>query len=50
MYAFLSSDELPSFNETWKGSAREHLPGWNQGFDMIHNGDIGKSKLHFYFT
>lgn len=37
----LNQDELPGFNEAWKGSAREHLPGWNQGFDMIDNGDIG---------
>ncbi|KAJ0968615.1 hypothetical protein J5N97_025532 [Dioscorea zingiberensis] len=36
----LNQDELPNFNEAWNGSAREHLRGWNQGFDMIDNGDI----------
>ncbi|KAJ0968614.1 hypothetical protein J5N97_025531 [Dioscorea zingiberensis] len=36
----LNQDELPNFNEAWNRSAREHLPGWNQGFDIIDNGDI----------
>lgn len=35
----LNEDELPGFNEAWKGSARQHFPGWNPGFDMLDNGN-----------
>ncbi|ONK80478.1 uncharacterized protein A4U43_C01F18140 [Asparagus officinalis] len=33
----LHEDELVGFDETWKGKARQHLPGWNQGYDMLDN-------------
>lgn len=36
----LNEDELPGFSETWKGKARQHLPGWNQGYDMLDDGNI----------
>lgn len=34
-------DELPVFEEAWKGSARKHLPGWDEGFSM--HGSSGKN-------
>ncbi|XP_077245134.1 glycine-rich protein isoform X2 [Tasmannia lanceolata] len=34
----LNEDELPVFEEAWKGNARKYLPDWNQGFDMPGNG------------
>jgi hypothetical protein len=39
-------DELPKFEETWRGNARERLPEWNP--DMIHGG-IG-SKFPIFFA
>ncbi|KAG6478837.1 myeloid leukemia factor 1-like [Zingiber officinale] len=33
----LNEDEIPIFEETWKGNARRHLPGWNQGHDLLRN-------------
>lgn len=33
----LNEDELTGFNEVWKGKARQHLPGWNQGHDILDN-------------
>lgn len=36
-------DELAGFEETWKGSARKHLPGgWNQGVNSFNNGHAGR--------
>lgn len=35
---FLYTDELPGFEESWKGNAGQHLPGWNQNAG-ISNGD-----------
>ena len=34
---FWISDELSGFEEAWKGNARKHLPGWNEGLNM-HDG------------
>ena len=34
----LNEDELPGFEESWKGNAGQHLPGWNQNAG-ISNGD-----------
>lgn len=25
-----SSDELPCFEEVWRGNAKKHLPGWSE--------------------
>ncbi|THU63228.1 hypothetical protein C4D60_Mb01t13520 [Musa balbisiana] len=33
----LNEDELPVFEETWKGKAKQHLPGWNRGLDLPGN-------------
>lgn len=30
----LSADELGSFEESWKGKAKKHLPGWDEGLNM----------------
>ena len=38
----LVTDELAGFDETWKGKARQQLPGWNQGYDMLGNSNTGK--------
>ncbi|XP_031125708.1 uncharacterized protein LOC116028055 [Ipomoea triloba] len=35
----LNEDELPSFEEDWKGKAKMHLPSWSQGLNA--NGAIG---------
>lgn len=38
----LDQDELAGFEETWKGKAQKHLPGWS---DAIHgHGDIGSGS------
>jgi len=34
---FYLSDELSVFEDTWRGSARKHLPGWSEGFNA-HDG------------
>ncbi|CAA6656234.1 unnamed protein product [Spirodela intermedia] len=34
----LNEDELAGFAEAWKGSAKRHLPGWDQSLDMLHDG------------
>ncbi|KAI3918258.1 hypothetical protein MKX01_041578 [Papaver californicum] len=35
----LDEDELPVFEETWNGSVRKHLPGYEEGFNMqAYNG------------
>ncbi|XP_052208914.1 uncharacterized protein LOC127812538 isoform X2 [Diospyros lotus] len=33
----LNIDELSVFEDTWRGSARKHLPGWSEGFN-VHDG------------
>ncbi|CAA3018875.1 Hypothetical predicted protein [Olea europaea subsp. europaea] len=33
----LAEDELPGFEQAWKGNVDGHLPGWNTGFDS-HSG------------
>ncbi|XP_077235514.1 uncharacterized protein LOC143877386 isoform X2 [Tasmannia lanceolata] len=38
----LNKDDLAGFEEAWKGKARKHLPGSNQGFDML--GNVGGSS------
>ena len=38
----LLTDELAGFDETWKGKARQHLPGWSQGYDMLGNSNTSK--------
>ncbi|KAG5539777.1 hypothetical protein RHGRI_020106 [Rhododendron griersonianum] len=30
----LNEEELSGFEEVWKGSARKHLPGWSEGFNL----------------
>ncbi|XAR70407.1 hypothetical protein NMG60_11027251 [Bertholletia excelsa] len=30
----LNENELSSFEEAWKGNARKHLPGWDEGFNV----------------
>ncbi|XP_068650069.1 uncharacterized protein [Aristolochia californica] len=37
----LNEDELDRFEETWRGNAQKHLPGWDQGFDMNRNMGVG---------
>ncbi|XP_068635134.1 uncharacterized protein [Aristolochia californica] len=34
----LNEDELTGFEQSWRGNARKHLPGWDQGF---YNMDVG---------
>ncbi|CAL9189502.1 unnamed protein product [Musa hybrid cultivar] len=34
----LNEDEMPVFEETWKGKAKQHLPGWNPRLDLPGNG------------
>ena len=38
----LLTDELAGFDETWNGKARQHLPGWNQGYDMLGSSNTSK--------
>ncbi|OIT27550.1 hypothetical protein A4A49_65705 [Nicotiana attenuata] len=33
----IEEDELASFEQTWKGNADKHLPGWNNGLDLHAN-------------
>nr|XP_010940972.1 myeloid leukemia factor 1 isoform X2 [Elaeis guineensis] len=35
----MNEDELAGFDEAWKGNARQHLPGWNPGLNMLDNGN-----------
>lgn len=30
VFMFSCSDELPRFEEAWKGNAKMHLPGWSK--------------------
>ncbi|KAL5728076.1 hypothetical protein ACHQM5_001199 [Ranunculus cassubicifolius] len=38
----LNQDELAGFEETWKGNAKKHLPGWTERNNM--HDDIGSSS------
>lgn len=38
-----NKDELAGFEDVWRGNAREHLPGWNEGLNA--HGAIG--ECHF---
>lgn len=33
----LEQDELPIFDEAWKGNAQKHLPGWNDRFGNFNS-------------
>ncbi|XP_074564317.1 uncharacterized protein LOC141820858 [Curcuma longa] len=35
----LNEDELPVFEEAWKGNADQHLGGWNQESGFLENGN-----------
>lgn len=37
----LNEDELAGFEESWKGNAGHHLPGWNQNAGPPNNDDSG---------
>ncbi|XP_030538121.1 uncharacterized protein LOC115746484 isoform X2 [Rhodamnia argentea] len=39
----LNEVELPQFEQAWKGSARQHLPGWSEHFDgHVGRGGVGQ--------
>lgn len=40
---------MPVFEETWKGKAKQHLPGWNPGLDLPGNGKFSL-LLFLYLT
>ncbi|KAJ9555300.1 hypothetical protein OSB04_009914 [Centaurea solstitialis] len=42
----INEDELAGFDETWKGKARNHLPGWTGGASTHHEGlgDTSRSR------
>ncbi|KAI4981530.1 hypothetical protein ZWY2020_022022 [Hordeum vulgare] len=51
----LNEDELPGFEESWKGNAGQHLPGWNQNAGisngdnsgrLVYSGEIFEIKVH----
>lgn len=42
---YATSDELPKFEENWRGNARQHLPEWNH--DTNHGGYVGKFASFF---
>ncbi|XP_023759775.1 uncharacterized protein LOC111908173 [Lactuca sativa] len=33
----LNEDELNAFEENWKVKADKHIPGWNDGFNLLEN-------------
>uniref|UniRef100_A0A453G6Z5 Uncharacterized protein n=1 Tax=Aegilops tauschii subsp. strangulata TaxID=200361 RepID=A0A453G6Z5_AEGTS len=41
----LNEDELPGFEESWKGNAGPHLPGWNQNAGISNGDNSGKQFL-----
>lgn len=45
MFYCFDLDELPVFEETWNGHARQHVPGWSGSFGGLDN--IGKIILAF---
>ncbi|CAL9077062.1 unnamed protein product [Musa acuminata var. zebrina] len=36
----LNEDELPVFEEDWKGNAKQHLPGWKPGLDLLDDRNL----------
>ncbi|KAF8027106.1 hypothetical protein BT93_E0126 [Corymbia citriodora subsp. variegata] len=40
----LNEDDLPQFEQAWKGKARKHLPGWSEHFDS-HAGRGGVGQI-----
>ncbi|KAG6509223.1 hypothetical protein ZIOFF_034614 [Zingiber officinale] len=40
----LNQDELPVFEEAWKGNADRHLGGWNKGSGFLQNGNMSKME------
>lgn len=41
----IEEDELARFEQTWKGNADKHLPGWNNGFDLHANAGTSDHSL-----
>uniref|UniRef100_A0ACD5ZPG0 Uncharacterized protein n=1 Tax=Avena sativa TaxID=4498 RepID=A0ACD5ZPG0_AVESA len=41
----LNEDELPGFEESWKGNAGQHLPGWTQSAG-ISNGENSGNQVY----
>jgi len=41
----LNEDELPGFEESWKGNAGQHLPGWTQNAG-ISNGENSGNQVY----
>ncbi|KAI5004350.1 hypothetical protein ZWY2020_031593 [Hordeum vulgare] len=41
----LNEDELPGFEESWKGNAGQHLPGWNQNAGISNDDKSGNQYL-----
>jgi len=39
----LNEDELPVFEESWRGSAGQHLPGWTQNAGISNGANSGNS-------
>lgn len=37
-------DEIPGFEEAWKGNARQHLPGWTGS--LAGHDNMGKIVLY----
>lgn len=37
-----NEDELSGFDRRWKGEARQHLPGYDESYEMLNNGNINK--------
>lgn len=46
----LNKDELPGFEESWKGNAGQHLPGWTQNAGISNGDNSGKQySIFLYF-
>ncbi|XP_075102861.1 uncharacterized protein LOC107793913 isoform X4 [Nicotiana tabacum] len=41
----IEEDEIARFEQTWKGNADKHLPGWNNGFDLHANAGTSNHSL-----
>jgi hypothetical protein len=39
---FFYADELPGFEESWRGNAGHQLPGWNQNAGISNGDNSGK--------
>ncbi|PVH64472.1 hypothetical protein PAHAL_2G277900 [Panicum hallii] len=42
----LNEDELAGFEESWKGNAGHHLPGWNQNAGAPNSDNSGKQSFY----